>query len=324
MCLAIPARIEQILDDGNGIVDFGVADMGDERKGKRTPIDLVLEWAPQLFDDPLDAPLTPYDAALWLCECMGTPKEDLGFGLRRQKEKAAERSAKRIALEALAEQIRDCDDSIQLMDDVARDARELLKETPALQVEVAALLKRRFHELTGVTMPQGDLNKALREPSAPTVKARRPLTEFGNAERMLDKYGQGLMYVPELQAWFCWTGVYWRRASDVEIAHLAKETIKSLVSELDDHQDAAEFFKFCAISQRARPKRASKSRLLAAICASKVAPASAPSALAATKSRALSQSCSAPRRRTLAACGCTGVKARRASSTWPSCSSSLT
>ena len=236
----------------DGIVDFGVADMGDERKGKRTPIDLVLEWAPQLFDDPLDAPLTPYDAALWLCECMGTPKEDLGFGLRRQKEKAAERSAKRIALEALAEQIRGCEDSIQLMDDVARDARELLKETPALQVEVAALLKRRFHELTGVTMPQGDLNKALREPSAPTVKARRPLTEFGNAERMLDKYGQGLMYVPELQAWFCWTGVYWRRASDVEIAHLAKETIKSLVSELDDHQDAAEFFKFCAISQRSQ------------------------------------------------------------------------
>ena len=236
----------------DGIVDFGVADMGDERKGKRTPIDLVLEWAPQLFDDPLDAPLTPYDAALWLCECMGTPKEDLGFGLRRQKEKAAERSAKRIALEALAEQIRDCDDSIQLMDDVARDARDLLKETPALQVEVAALLKRRFYELTGVTMPQGDLNKALREPSAPTVKARRPLTEFGNAERMLDKYGQGLMYVPELQAWFCWTGVYWRRASDVEIAHLAKETIKSLVSELDDHQDAAEFFKFCAISQRSQ------------------------------------------------------------------------
>ena len=236
----------------DGIVDFGVADMGDERKGKRTPIDLVLEWAPQLFDDPLDAPLTPYDAALWLCECMGTPKEDLGFGLRRQKEKAAERSAKRIALEALAEQIRECDDSIQLMDDVARDARELLKETPALQVEVAALLKCRFHELTGVTMPQGDLNKALREPSAPTVKARRPLTEFGNAERMLDKYGQGLMYVPELQAWYCWTGVYWRRASDVEIAHLAKETIKSLVSELDDHQDAAEFFKFCAISQRSQ------------------------------------------------------------------------
>jgi len=235
----------------DGIVDFGVADMGDERKGKRTPIDLVLEWAPQLFDDPLDAPMTPYDAALWLCECMGTPKEDLGFGLRRQKEKAAERSAKRIALEALAAKVQECEDSIQLMDDVAKDARELLKETPALQVEVAALLKRRFHELTGVTMPQGDLNKALREPSAPTVKSRRPLTEFGNAERMLDKYGQGLMYVPEFQSWFCWNGIYWRKASDVEIAHLAKETVKGLVSELEDHE-AAEFFKFCAISQRAQ------------------------------------------------------------------------
>lgn len=33
MCLAIPARIEQILDDGNGIVDFG---------GVRRPVSLAL------------------------------------------------------------------------------------------------------------------------------------------------------------------------------------------------------------------------------------------------------------------------------------------
>lgn len=33
MCLAIPARIEQILDDSNGIVDFG---------GVRRPVSLAL------------------------------------------------------------------------------------------------------------------------------------------------------------------------------------------------------------------------------------------------------------------------------------------
>jgi putative DNA primase/helicase len=236
-----------------GIVDFGVADMGDERKGKRTPIDLVLEWAPQLFDDPFDAPLNPFDAALWLCDCMDTPKEDLGFGLRRQKEKAAERSAKRIALEALAEQITSCEDSIQLMDEVAKEARELLRETPALQVEVAALLKRRFQELTGVIMPVGELNKALKHRSTPTVRTKRPFTEFGNAERMLDLYGQGLMFVPEMPAWFCWTGVFWRQASNVEIAHMAKETVKALGSEVDQYTDGealTEFYQFCAASQK--------------------------------------------------------------------------
>lgn len=237
----------------DGIVDFGVADMGDERQGKRTPIDLVLEWAPQLFDDPFDAPLTPFDAALWLCDCMETPKEELGFGLRRQKEKAAERSARRLALEALANQIAECEDSIALMDEVAASARELIAESPMLQVEVAALFKNRFKAITGFNMPVADLNKALKQARVHSVTKARPLTEFGNAERMLDRYGQGLMYVEGLQSWFVWTGVYWRKAADAEIAHMAKETVRALGSEIERHSTGealAEFYHFCALSQR--------------------------------------------------------------------------
>ena len=45
-----------------GIVDFGVADMGDPRQGKRTPIDLVMEWLP--------AP-KPKDALHWLAQRIG-------------------------------------------------------------------------------------------------------------------------------------------------------------------------------------------------------------------------------------------------------------
>lgn len=239
----------------DGIVDFGVADMGDERQGKRTPIDLVMEWSTRMFDDPLDAPTSPFDAALWLCDCLGTPKEELGFGLRKQREKAAERSAKRIAMSGLVDKIKACEDSIALMDEVAKQARALIAETPELHAEIAGALKTRFKELTGVTLPVVDLNRALREPSAPTVKARRPLTEFGNAERMLDRYGQGLMFVPEMGSWYCWTGVYWRKSPDVEIEHLAKETVKALVGEIADHPEPAEFFKFCAISQQAKMVR---------------------------------------------------------------------
>ncbi len=239
----------------DGIVDFGVADMGDERMGKRTPIDLVLEWAPAMFDDPLDAPVTPFDAALWLCDCLGAPKESLGFGLRREREREAERQARRLGLAALLERVEACDDSIELLDTVAREARELLATVPVLHAEVAAAFKARFKELTDVTLPAGDLARALREPRAPTALSRRPLTEFGNAERMLDRYGQGLMFVPELSAWFVWTGVYWRQATGVEVEHLAKETVKALVNEIDDHPEPAEFFKFCAISQQAKMVR---------------------------------------------------------------------
>jgi putative DNA primase/helicase len=128
----------------------------------------------------------------------------------------------------------------------------VLAGTPALHAEVAGALKARFKELTGLVLPAADLTKALREPMAPTVKARRPLTEFGNAQRMLDKYGQGLMHVTELNGWYCWTGVYWRRASDVEIEHYAKETVMALVNEINDQEDPAAFFKHCAVSQQAK------------------------------------------------------------------------
>lgn len=46
-----------------GIVDFGVADMGDPRQGKRTPIDLVLQWGPGTSK--------PAEALKWLAQVMG-------------------------------------------------------------------------------------------------------------------------------------------------------------------------------------------------------------------------------------------------------------
>jgi len=236
-----------------GIVDFGVADMGDEREGKRSPIDLVLEWAPRLADDPLDAPLTPFDAALWLCGCMEKDKTELGFGLRRKKEMQAERQGRRVELDALRAAAAKCEDSLDLLGGIADTARDLVLATPALKPEVAAIIRGRYKELTGILLPAAELNRVLRESAAPTVKASRPLTEFGNAERMLDRYGQGLMYVPEMGSWYKWTGVFWRRCNAVELAHLAKETVKALPRELEEGgHDAAEFFKFCAISQQAK------------------------------------------------------------------------
>jgi hypothetical protein len=46
-----------------GIVDFGVADMGDPYEGSRTPIDLVMEWS--------GIHTTPIAAAFWLCQRLG-------------------------------------------------------------------------------------------------------------------------------------------------------------------------------------------------------------------------------------------------------------
>lgn len=53
----------------DGIVDFGVADMGDPRDGKRSAIDLVKEHSG----------CDTKAAAFWLCDRMGIPARDLGW-----------------------------------------------------------------------------------------------------------------------------------------------------------------------------------------------------------------------------------------------------
>jgi hypothetical protein len=62
------------------------------------------------------------------------------------------------------------------------------------------------------------------------------------------------MYVPEIDGWYHWTGIYWHRAPGVHMEHLAKETIRALPDEaksIESDGERAEFFKFCALSQRA-------------------------------------------------------------------------
>ncbi len=64
-----------------GIVDFGVADMGDARQGRRSPVDLVMEWLP--------AP-KPKDALHWLAQRIGIALEEPA---RRSKPTRANDSA---------------------------------------------------------------------------------------------------------------------------------------------------------------------------------------------------------------------------------------
>lgn len=58
---------EDIAIQADGIVDWGVADMGDARAGKRTPIDLVLEWGSRVGV----APGKPAEAMRWLAQALG-------------------------------------------------------------------------------------------------------------------------------------------------------------------------------------------------------------------------------------------------------------
>ena len=149
-----------------------------------------------------------------------------------------------------------CNDQIVLVNDIAKKAGEAAGEDLALRAELAGLIRAQFKDLTDTPLPIADVRAAMAggRKVAPFNAKKRQMTEFGNAERMLDHYGDGLMYVPEIDGWFMWTGNYWRRAAGVELEHLAKETVRALPDEgknIEADGERAEFYKFCAVSQRA-------------------------------------------------------------------------
>lgn len=173
-----------------------------------------------------------------------------------QGKRDAVKAEKRTALDDAKAQILACRDSIDLVNEVARQAGEASGTDLALRAELAGLIRARFKDLTGTSLPLADVRAAMAggRKAVDVNKQRRQMTEFGNAERMIDRYGDGLMYVPEIDSWFVWTGIYWRRAACVEIEHLAKETIRALPDEaktIESDGERAEFFRFCATSQRA-------------------------------------------------------------------------
>jgi putative DNA primase/helicase len=233
----------------SGIKDFGVADLGDARAGGRTPIDLVIEWAGRsgIWDDVLEAPARPFEAAQWLCSMMDAKPESLGLGLRAVKE----RESVLTALAAWKVRLESVDNAIELLDTVAAGGRELIAATPALKGQVHGLLRERYREVAGVPLLAAELNRVLR-PLRGAVARARERTQFGMAERMIDAFGEGLAYVPEFDSWFIWSGTVWRRAAAVEIQHLAKETIRALEAEMpSDDAERVEFFKWALSCQQA-------------------------------------------------------------------------
>lgn len=60
---------------------------------------------------------------------------------------------------------------------------------------------------------------------------QRKYSEFGNADRLLDRYGASLMHVPELGQWFTWSGHHWAPATTGSLEWLAGETVRAIPEE---------------------------------------------------------------------------------------------
>lgn len=161
------------------------------------------------------------------------------------REKIAEAEARQGTAQEREQQLRDV-----VCPGIAKDDRL----EPIDREGLAQALHETFRGL-GLRLPIASV-RTLVFPSNPNQFVANPnlpvLTEFGMCERMVRRFGAGLRYTPELDSWWKWTGVYWKRASEVEIEHWAKETISDLPKEADQHSDKTAFFSFCMAAQGAR------------------------------------------------------------------------
>lgn len=174
--------------------------------------------------------------------------------LANQAKRNSERDDRREALAKARTLIADCSDSFALVEDVAPKIGKLVGSDKTMRPEVEALLRNKYKKLTKATLAVADVRKALDGNTfAYAPGDKRSLTEFGNAERMLERHGHGLLFVPEVNSWYRWNGVHWQKAMMVDLEHLAKDTIRAMYDEGKDLDDAqrADFYNHCAVSQKA-------------------------------------------------------------------------
>lgn len=172
----------------------------------------------------------------------------------RESTKVADEVALRNHLQEMQQWIDNAPDMLTLQATVIPQIAGLLLEQPLLEVEAYAFVAAKAKQFK-VSITKAEFKRMVKAERPANVEMAIPLTEFGNAERMIQKYDGRLMFCADQERWYVWTGVYWRAAlgGRTEIEHYAKETIKDLPKEIASHSaNQEEFFAFCSVSQRAQ------------------------------------------------------------------------
>ena len=82
-----------------------------------------------------------------------------------------------------------------------------------------------------VQKPDGKWKLKREVPSDSTKYEMPNLTDVGNAERLINRYGEYLRYCYETGYWLVWDGSVWEKDNGARIMALAKETVRSIYTE---------------------------------------------------------------------------------------------
>lgn len=109
--------------------------------------------------------------------------------------------------------------------------------TADLAESLAHDLLRRFDEIQ--VKKKITWCRAILRPNTIAIQAgqHRECTEFGNVQRMLDRFGANLMFVDETEQWFRWDETRWTAITPRAVAYLAGETIRGIFVEARDEEN---------------------------------------------------------------------------------------
>ena len=174
----------------------------------------------------------------------------------KEATKNAENQEKHKTLDEVKNLIIECKDSVVLINDIAKKAGLAAAGDIAMRTELLGLIRAQFKRITNTTLALSDARVAMNSAIPSKTKwadGRHELTELGNVGRMIDRYGDDLMYIPQTEAWYSWNGAYWQPITQIEIAQYATATIKALPNELgqiSNDDDRAKHRKFYIDSQK--------------------------------------------------------------------------
>lgn len=160
----------------------------------------------------------------------------------KKKEKASEQRdtiAKRI------DAINATEDALALEAALGKIAKTLDPKEVITVAQIKAAAKTKYKELVGQTLPESSANLLLglgRDTSVENLERQMQYTEFGNARKMVDLYGDDIMYAADTDSWYRWTNTHWRKSTAPEIEQLSKNALMSLLGDGDgnmssDHYD---------------------------------------------------------------------------------------
>jgi len=105
------------------------------------------------------------------------------------------------------------------------------------RAEILAALRAVNQERCDPTKPDQELEKIVEwistkpagaQPGPSGTSSGMPLTEIGNAERLVAKYGTDIRHCHPLRAWLLWDGKRWSTDETAEVERLAKRAVRSL------------------------------------------------------------------------------------------------